>query len=108
MNKNKNSEEKEKCEKNYLEDQSKIDIQHLGTYRIGKIKNIKKKNDQTPEKEKAIVKAFELIKKVENEEDAEECVLYENKSNASSLDSNDSLILTSRKLKYEYQQRLSI
>jgi hypothetical protein len=54
------------------------------------------------------VKAFELIKKVENEEDAEECVLYENKSNASSLDSNDSLILTSRKLKYEYQQRLSI
>jgi hypothetical protein len=51
------------------------------------------------EKAKAIAKAFELIKKVENEEDALECVIYENKSNASSLDSNDSLVMTSKKLK---------
>jgi len=70
----------------------------LGTYRIGKLENIKKQ-EQTPEKEKAIAKAFELIKKVENEEDALECVIYENKSNASSLDSNDSLVMTSKKLK---------
>jgi hypothetical protein len=70
----------------------------LGTYRIGKVENIKKQ-EQTPEKAKAIAKAFELIKKVENEEDALECVIYENKSNASSLDSNDSLVMTSKKLK---------
>ena len=93
--KNKNIEEDEKCEINYSEDQSEIDIQHLGTYRIGKIEN----NRQTPEKAKAIAKAFELIKKVENDEDAKECVIYENKSNASSLDSNDSLVMTSKKLK---------
>jgi hypothetical protein len=70
----------------------------LGTYRIGTIENIKKQ-EKTPEKVKAIAKAFELIKKVENEEDALECVVYENKSNASSLDSNDSLVMTSKKLK---------